>query len=269
MKQWLEYYSRAKTIYQTHSPFLYDIYVNVLRTDRQFYAFSEIEKVRKMMKKGNQQIRFIELGAGSKVLKGNTRKVREIAGVGISKVNQCRILFNAVNHLAPQHILELGTSLGLSTLYMACARKHSVIDTVEGNEDLVHIARANAHSLSLDNIRFHNMSIDDFIGSIHADTQYDLVFMDANHTYEATIQYFEQLLPFLSPRCTVIVDDIHWSYDMFRAWEDLKRHQKVRATIETAHFGFLFMNGQYPMTNHTLIDYWCKPWQIGLFPQDV
>lgn len=269
MKQWFEFYRKAKTIYQTHSPFLFEFYTNVLNTTKEYYAFSEIEKVRKQLKDSKMTIDFTEYGAGSRVMSGDKRFVSKIASSGISDVSRCRNLFNLVNYLSPGRVLEFGTSLGVSTLYLAAARKSAIIDTVEANAHLVKIAKENAKKLTLSNIQFNQSKFDDFISSLNKDVKYDMVYLDGNHTFEATTDYFNRLLPHMAENCVVVVDDIHWSEGMYEAYKVLKNHERVFTTVETAYVGYLFLDKKYPQAEHTHIDFWLKPWQIGLFPQNV
>ena len=269
MKQWIEFYRKAKTIYQTHSPFLYEFYTNVLPTNKEYYAFAEIEKVRKQLKDRKKIIDFTEYGAGSRVMKGDKRFVSKIARSGISDGSRCRNLFNLVNYLSPWRVLEFGTSLGVSTMYLAAARKSTIIDTVEVNDQLVEIAKENAQKLALSNINFYQSKFEDFINTLNQDVKYNIVYLDGNHTFEATTDYFQRLLPHMAENCVVVVDDIHWSEGMYKAYEVLNTHERVFASVETAFVGYLFLDNKYPKAKHTHIDYWLKPWQIGLFPQNV
>jgi predicted O-methyltransferase YrrM len=269
MKQWLEYYKKAKTIYQTHSPFLYEIYAHVLNTDRVYYDFPEIEKIRKELSGSNQSVECKEFDAGSKVWKGKNRTVSKIASSGISDEKRCRNLFNLVNYFAPNNILEFGTSLGINTLYLATSRKKANIDTVEGNKELQAIARQNAENLSLNNINFHPCTFEEYLEKLPPELKYDIIYLNGNHTYEATTWYFQRLLPNISDKGVVVVNDIHWSEGMYNAWNVLKSHPRIQTSVETAYVGYLFLNKDFPKIDHTHISFWCKPWQIGLFPQDV
>jgi predicted O-methyltransferase YrrM len=265
MKIWVSYYLRAKTIYRIHSPFLYEIYAQILRVDRYFYDFVKLEKLRSQLQSSSQKINFIEFGAGSKKLKDTVRSVNKIAKVGISSIDQCRVLFNLVDHFKPAQILEFGTSLGISTLYMACARKKSKITTVEINQELIALASANAKEMGLKNVDFVYSTFEDYIQSLKASQIFDFIYLDGNHSFEATCNYWEQLQPFVSKSGIIMLDDIHWSEGMFLAWEHLKKHERVQASIETQYFGLLFLDKNVPNIHHVHIEYWKKPWQIGLF----
>nr|HMP31339.1 class I SAM-dependent methyltransferase [Saprospiraceae bacterium] len=238
-RPWLKYYLEAETIYRTHSPFLYDVYTNILRIDRYFYDFKVLENIRRSYLTSSESIVFEDYGAGSQKLNANKRMVHEIAKHGVSSEYQCRVLFNLVNYLKPQRSLELGTSLGLASMYMASARKKSIVDTVEANADLVKIASHNATKLNLSNINFHQNTFDAILKNISSNITYDFIYLDGNHTYESTIGYMQKLQHNMTNKAVVMIDDIHWSEGMYSAWNLLSRQDSVQASIETSYFGLL------------------------------
>lgn len=71
-------------------------------------------------------------------------------------------------------------------------------------------------------------------------TQYSLLFIDGNHQKEATLEYFEKLLPTVHNDSVMIFDDIHWSKGMEEAWEEIKQNPQVRVTIDTFQWGLIF-----------------------------
>ena len=70
--------------------------------------------------------------------------------------------------------------------------------------------------------------------------RYDLVFFDGHHNKEATITYFETLLPKAHNDSVFVFDDIYWSKEMTEAWTYIKNHHSVTVTVDTFHLGFVF-----------------------------
>lgn len=73
-----------------------------------------------------------------------------------------------------------------------------------------------------------------------SDNTYSLVFFDGNHQKEATLRYFEKMLPLSHNNSVFIFDDIHWSREMEEAWEQIKVHPSVRVSIDTFQWGLVF-----------------------------
>jgi hypothetical protein len=75
-------------------------------------------------------------------------------------------------------------------------------------------------------------------------TQVDLAFIDGNHTYEATINYFNLLLQKTHYNSVLIFDDIYWSKGMTKAWEEIKHHPKVTVTVDLFYIGLVYFRTQ-------------------------
>ena len=60
-------------------------------------------------------------------------------------------------------IIELGTSLGMSTIYMAAARPDTVVYTIEGCPSVSEIARYNFSIAGLENINLLTGSFDEML----------------------------------------------------------------------------------------------------------
>ncbi len=70
---------------------------------------------------------------------------------------------------------------------------------------------------------------------------HDLVFIDGNHTKEATLRYFEVFLKKNNKEFAILFDDIYWSKGMTEAWETIKKNKKVNLSIDFYSFGLVFI----------------------------
>jgi predicted O-methyltransferase YrrM len=256
-RKYLLYQLNAKNEHSIHSPFVFRLYTEVIRNQQKYYAYDELEKLRKKLLDDESVIEVTDFGAGSKML-SNRRKVSEIAKVSVIPAKYGELLFRLVNHFQPQSILELGTSLGLSALYMHRAAPRAELITVEGCPDTFVFAKglieANSNTSpdrgdakdfseakdwrrgpTLVNARF-----EDFLSGLSADKKFDLVYIDGNHTYEATTHYFKTLLNHVHDHSVIICDDIYWSAGMTKAWEEIKTHAGVTLTIDLFKVGLVF-----------------------------
>ena len=84
------------------------------------------------------------------------------------------------------------------------------------------------------------------------DTEFDMIFIDGNHQKEATLSYFENLLPKAHNDTIFIFDDIYWSKDMTEAWEAIKKHPKVTVSIDTFFWGFVFLRTEQAKEHFTI-----------------
>ena len=166
------------------------------------------------------------------------------------------MLFRLVNWIGeqekrPLEIIELGTSLGITTAYLASADSRNTVHTYEGSGEVLRVAQGVWHALKLENIRWYEGNIDQtLLGTdssllISAPARVDIAYVDANHTYEATKRYADFLLDRLQTKGVLAIDDIHYSEEMERAWEDLKQDPRVTTTMDLYHIGLVFVDPHY------------------------
>ena len=244
-KKYLQYKLKAKNEHSIHSPFVFKLYTEVIKTKEKYYAFDELNILHLQLLRNDEIIEVTDLGAGSKRL-SNKRRVSDIAKVSVIQKKYGELLFRFTNYFNPKKILELGTSLGLSASYMAKAAPRAEISTVEGCPNTIAFAKqlpARYPELvlsSLKNTEFINSEFDDFLNRIKAAQTFDLVYVDGNHTYEATINYFNLLLKHTHPNSVLIFDDIYWSPGMTKAWQEIKTHRSVTLSIDLFKMGLIF-----------------------------
>lgn len=243
---YLHYLIKGKTRYYIHSPFVYELCEEVLYDARYFYAYDDIATVRKAYLRQHDFLSLTDFGAGARQggIQSQVRISDLVKRVAVSEA-QGELLFRLVNYFEPQYILELGTSLGISTMYMSCARKQSNIHTIEGSASVAALARNMFDKLHLYNVHIHIGEFSALLPSVLAKMpQIDMALLDGNHRYEPTIAYFEQILPLLHNNSVVIVDDIRWSSDMTKAWQYIKAHPRVRVTLDFFRFGLVFFRAE-------------------------
>jgi len=242
IKNYLKHFVSAKRMgHNVHSPFAYKLCEEVFYNNNTFYDFEVFDKIRAELLKNETEILVKDFGAGSKVLKGDKRTVASIAKVGISTKKQSEILYKLINFLATKTIIELGTSLGLNTIYLSSANKRTKVYSIEGNEALSKFARRLFEIQEVDNCEFIVGNFDNALPELlNKINSVDLIYIDGNHTYEASIKYFEMALAKKNNQSVFIFDDIYWSEGMTKAWEEIKKHPSVTLSIDTFYFGMVF-----------------------------
>ncbi len=225
-----------------HSPSLFYL-VRMLFYDRNdYYCFREIEKQRFRLEHYNRVIRVEDCGTG----RSGERTIRRIARTSLANPQEAQLLFRLVEHLKPQYLLELGTSLGITTAYLATAADGAVVHTMEGSDAIADVAEDTFRRLHLTNIQIHRGHIDDTLAGVLEDLpQVDFAYLDANHTEEATWWYFSQIVEKCVESSVVVVDDIHYSRGMNRAWKRIQQDGRVTSTMDLYGFGLVFFDKQY------------------------
>ncbi|MBS1626394.1 MAG: class I SAM-dependent methyltransferase [Bacteroidetes bacterium] len=256
--KFLKYYFTASNSkgHGMHSPFVFDFIVNVLNDDRVFYAFAQIENIRKQLLKDNRTILIEDFGAGSKKNKTNERVVAAIAKSSLKPQKYSKLLFRIVHYYQSKTIIELGTSLGITTSYLASANENSKVITMEGSQAIAKIAEDNFAMLQLKNIEQVLGNFDATLPTVLTNINtVDFAFIDGNHQYQPTINYFEQLLLKSHEHSIIILDDIHWSKEMENAWRYVQQHKNVTATIDLFFIGIVLFRKDFKAKQHFNIRY--------------
>jgi len=237
-----------------HSPFVFDFILNVLNNKNNYQAPPEIEQLRKELLGDQRIIEVEEMGAGSRTAAAKQRSVSQIAKSALKSERLAQVLFRLVKHYQPQNIFELGTSLGLSTSYLSKANEFSSLITIEGNGPTAKIAKENFEKLDCHNIQLLQGNFDNLLPSVISQlSAIDLAYIDGNHRYEPTINYFHQFLSKSHNQTILVFDDIHWSTEMEKAWEAIKLHPLVQYTIDIFFLGFVFFRNDFKVKQNFLI----------------
>lgn len=254
--RYLKYYVSASngSGHGMHSPFVFDFITNVLQDDRHFYAYQSIENLRQLLLIDKTRLTIEDFGAGSRVKKTNTRAVSDIAHSSLKPKKFGQLLFRIVDRYSPDTIVELGSSLGITTAYLAWAKAAATIITLEGAQSVAAIARHNFNKLGLTNIELVEGNFDDTLPwVVNKLPKIDLVFIDGNHRLEPTVRYFKQLLPAMQEYSILVLDDIHWSREMEQAWAIIKDDPAVTLSIDLFFIGLVFFRKENKVKQHFTI----------------
>jgi predicted O-methyltransferase YrrM len=226
-----------------HSPFLFDfvtkaVYVKV----SEHHKVSGIEKFRNKLLESDEIIKIEEFGAGSGRLAHRERKICDIVRISSTTPKYGQLLYRIAGYFKPSVILELGTCLGLGTMYLASGNENAKIFTIEGSKKLMQKAQENFRHNNFTNIIARQGNFDEVLPVLLNEIgKIDLLFIDGNHRKDATLQYFNTCIPYLHKDSVVIFDDIRWSDEMFEAWLDICGNTKVFLSLDFFRMGVVFL----------------------------
>ena len=250
---YLLYRARAFKLHGVHSPFVFDLYHNVLRHTGYYPAYTRVETLRLQLLQDRRQLKVTDLGAGSKTINYRKRSVKDIARTSAKPLKYGQLLFRLVNRFQPNTVFELGTSLGITTSYIGEARKEAAIYTFEGCPNIAEVARENFQQLGLGHICLVEGNLDDTLEEqLQKVQQLDFAFFDGNHRYAPTMRYFRNCLAKHHEHSVFVVDDIYWSGEMKRAWREIKQHPQVKQTVDLFFVGLVFFRTTQPKEHFTL-----------------
>ena len=247
IKSYLKFLWYSKNEHAVHSPFVFTLITKCFYNRKQKSEYQVLKSYRNTLLKNTNTIEVTDFGAGSKVFKSNTRQISEIAKTAGITQKRAKLLFRITTYFQPERILEIGTSLGLATSALALGNPKTKITTLEGCPETARIAREQLAKFGLTNV---NSIVTEFNNYFKTQdpkpkTQ-NLIYFDGNHSKNATLDYFEFLLPTINNETVWIFDDIHWSKEMEEAWRIIQKHPKVTVTIDTFQWGLVFFRREQP-----------------------
>ncbi|MCB0730898.1 MAG: class I SAM-dependent methyltransferase, partial [Ignavibacteriae bacterium] len=198
----------------------------------------EIEKIRSFWSKSDKKI--------NKWDNSGTENISRLAKVSSKSKFWSSLIFNLIREFKPNNCLELGTCIGISAAYQAAAIKlneKGKLITLEGSVERTKIANENFMNLQLDNVEISAGKFEDNLENILISNKtFDFIFLDGNHQYNSTIEYFNIILPYLENKSIIVVDDTNYSSEMNKAWKKLLENPNVEFSVDLFGLGVIFIN---------------------------
>jgi predicted O-methyltransferase YrrM len=242
VQSYLSHWLNKVDEHSIHSPFFFDFFKNVIKGNATSSSFEAIEATRNKLLVNQTEISVLDLGAPSKHFKTSNRIISEIAATSVNSPDYCRFYFRLVEYLEAKNCVELGTSFGITSLYLSQSKKCN-LTTFEGNPTIADMALTNFEHFEAKNIELIVGNIDDTLPVfLQTPQKIDFVLMDANHQYQPTLNYFERLSKRMADKGVIVIDDINHSPQMQKAWRELKSNDLVYGSIDLFRCGILFFD---------------------------
>lgn len=247
---WLKYKILSNSLHGTHSPFVYKFLEDVVYNRHEYKHFSGIEQLRESYKRSPEKITMRDFGAGADKNNNKVLKISYIASNFLKRKKYAQLLYRTIQYLKPNTVIELGTSLGITSSYLALANEQTRVISMEGCDNTINFAKRGFQKLGITNIEIINGNLDQtFPMLIDQLEKIDFIFFDGNHRKQATLDYFYKALEKINPDSVFVFDDIYWSEGMMQAWEEIKNNPKVKVTIDLFEIGIVFFRNEQVKEN--------------------
>ena len=254
--KYLQYYFTASNGkgHGMHSPFVFEFIAKILNDKTVYPEYEKVEALRNQLLNDNTVLKVEDFGAGSVIDKKSKRSISSIAKNAAKPKKFGQLLFRMVKHYQPATILELGTSLGITTSYLSQAKPGARLITMEGSKEIAGVAKQNFKVIELKNVELIEGNFDDTLSSVvRGLSSVDFSFIDGNHRKEPTERYFKELLAKTNNDSILVFDDIHWSSEMEAAWETIKNNAAVTCSIDLFFIGIVFFRKEFKEQQHFVI----------------
>ncbi|MBK0381290.1 O-methyltransferase [Mucilaginibacter segetis] len=240
-KDFLLHKLKSKNRHGLHSPFVYQLVDEVIYDLKPKAAYHKIEQMRDKLLVDDRMITITDMGAGSRVNNNRQKKISDITINALKPPKLAQLLYRLAAFSKPNTIVELGTCLGITTLYLQEAAPAAKVYTLEGCPQTADVAKEVFDIAGLNDVKLITGNFDDTLQDvINEHQQLDFVYVDGNHQKTATLNYFNWCLPKVHKGTMLIFDDIYWSEGMKQAWKEIKAHPQVTVTVDLFWIGLVF-----------------------------
>jgi predicted O-methyltransferase YrrM len=240
IKCFLSYWLEAVDEHSLHSPFFFDLYTRQIKPVSPSPGYPHIESLRNKLLHDHRTIPLRDLGTGGK--ERSSRKISDIAKTSLSSPRFSAIFARLISYFNASCVVELGTSLGITTLYLA-EKSDATVTTFEGAPAVADIAALTFEFAGKQNIDLVMGNIERTLPAfLQRVRKVDFAFIDANHRYDATLRYFEWLLKKVHEKSVIVIDDIHHSPEMHQAWQTIRNNRLVYASSDLFRCGIVFFD---------------------------
>ena len=237
-----------------HSPFVFEFITKILNDRTAYTEYEKVEALRDQLLNDTTVLEVEDFCAGSAIDKKNKRSISSIAKNAAKPKKFGQLLFRMVKRYQPKTILELGTSLGITTSYLSLAKPDARLITMEGSKEIADVAKQNFNAIELKNVELIEGNFDNTLSFVVRDlSSVDFSFIDGNHQQEPTERYFKELLSKTNNDSILVFDDIHWSSEMEAVWETIKKNPAVTCSIDLFFIGIVFFRKEFKEKQHFVI----------------
>ncbi len=205
-------------------------------------AMKEIEKVRKEYL--NSEEEFPKWLPRDKT--EGKEKLSDVTKRGSRSKFWGSLLFKLVRNLNPTDVIEIGSCVGLSGAYILQALKlngKGSFTTLEGSPYRAKFAEKTFAKIGARNFAVEVGNFDNTLNDVlNKKEQIDFAFVDGNHSYKPTVNYFNTLLSFAKPNSVFVFDDINYSPEMLKAWKEISNDKNVCVALDLFVFGLVLVN---------------------------
>ena len=239
---------RYRRGYGVHSPFVYNLITKVIEERCSYYSFYDIELIRKQLLFRDNLITYPDR---QQMGRFRQRPVGEIVEREAIKPKHGALLFRLTNYFKSRRILQLGPSMGLSTLYLTSYAPGLKCIALENVPQFAAIARIAFEKAAHNPIDLRVGSYRELLSDALKDMgQVDFVFFNTLYEQQNNQYLFEECLKYVHPDTIFVFEGIKASRKMRDFWQQVSGHPEVSITVDLYSMGLVFFNKHFHKSDY-------------------
>lgn len=231
---------RYRKGYGVHSPFVYNLITKVIEEKHPFYSFKEIELLRKQLRFDDRYITYPDRHHKGHLKK---RKIGDIVEREAITSKRGALLFRLVNYFKSENILQLGPSIGLSTLYLTSYASGLKCIALENIPAFATIAQQLFDKAARNPVDLRVGDYKELLPSALSDmNKIDFVFFNTLYEQSGNTYLFNECLKYIHNESVFVFDGIKANNKMRTFWKEICKNPEVTVTIDLYSLGIVFFN---------------------------
>lgn len=213
------FHTRHRKGHGIHSPYLFEFVNGVLFNSQGILAPVELLQEHRKLR---SELKFVRRSSVS--------------------MKYASLLYRISAWFQAEMIIELGTGVGISTMYLNSGSPETPLHSIERDRERAALAAQLLCRCSAGPVSIHwgemEEKLEDILPLVPGRF---LAFVDGNHHQKPTEAYVRKLIESAGDEALIVMDDIYWSRGMQRAWKEVLTWPEVRVSINLFHMGILFL----------------------------
>lgn len=231
---------RYRKGYGVHSPFVFNLITKVINERCSYYSFYDIELLRKQLLFREQEIVYPDRQQKGRVRR---RTIGEIVAREAIKPKHGALLFRLANYFKSKKILQLGPSMGLSTLYLTSYAPDLDCIALENVPEFATIARMAFEKEGKNPVDLRTGAYTELLPKALEDMESpDFIFFNTLYEQHNNVWLFNECMKHVHEDTVFVLEGIKASRKMRELWQDICARPDVTVTIDLYSMGIVFFN---------------------------
>lgn len=241
------FHAKHRKGFGIHSPFVFYLVTMVIEETLPYYRFVQIENLRTLLNKTKKKIKENKNGVETE------RRISEFVRESSISPSYDQLLFRLVNFFKPRNVVEIGTSIGITSLYLATSDTHRPVYTIGESKELADFAHTTFGKVGLQNIIQQTGNVETKLPVVLSkEKNIDFVYFGRQTSVEAIQKSLSLLSSSFTSKTVIMLSDL-WKDERKELWETMKKQSGVRVSIEMFHYGILIFNEDLQCENYNLL----------------
>lgn len=231
---------RYRRGYGVHSPFVFNLITKVIEEPCSYYSFYDIELLRKQLLNRDEIVTYSDRQQKNKVRRRTLGEIVRREAI----CSKCgALLFRLVNYFQSKKILQLGPSVGLSTLYLTAYAPGLRCIALETEPEFAFVAKSIFEKYAKNPIELRVGAYRILLPqALKEMSEVDFVFFNTLYEQQNNDWLFNECVKYIHNDTIFVFEGIKINQKMRDFWTRICKHPEVTVTIDLYSLGIVFFN---------------------------